>query len=872
KVEVGEPLELLGQASIALHYGHEPEKYYGQPLMPPIYLTTTFKQNDPGNAEFDYSRSGNPTRCGLEETLAKIESARYGLTFSSGLAALNVTSFLLKTGDNILVCDDVYGGTNRYLTKCLSRMGITTTFIDGIVIENWTKTFQMGKTKMVWVETPTNPTLKIIDIKGVCQAIKSLDASCLIVVDNTFMSPILQRPLDLGADISMYSCTKSMNGHSDLLMGAIVTNKEDLYNELRFFQNSIGAVPSNFDCYLLQRSLKTLRIRVLAQQETALKVAMHLENHKHVKRVLYPGLKSHEQHDLAQKQSMGPGAMMAICLKGGTEEARKFTRSVKVFTLAESLGCVCSLVEIPALMTHTSVPLEQRIKLGIDDSMFQAQAQKIVRSSHRPIDLALKLYKSLSSVVNNMYINKTTLFLCVLATLAVVMSMNEGPIAVEAGKSKSDIMFLKGKFVLRDKKGVVVIADEKKCHCPHYGCAYTFSGPCNSLLSAQGLVLSPRSTKQLTMPVQPAGTRSQSSTTDSNDINSDDDVTDIEDSGPTSIDDQSLTERDDKSAQDNPLLPEELCEIPTFLYTKNCDKHLIEETRRLLRKKYLKRPDSFIKEDYERMLVDDWTVSRFLLRCRQDPKRASRLMEQCGKFRQQYKMGLSKLSDFPVEFHRSGGLFRYAPDRVGNETLYMRIKMHRRLSELSNIMKQYILCVLEECDRANNGRGTAVVFDLTGCGLQNVDPSFLFWLVYSFRNYCPKGLSYIIVYNLPWILNATAKLALSWLSSTNRKRLRFVSGDAIQDFIAPENLPDFMGGTCKIDYTAVPEGSLPAEETAEQNNLTREQARKIKDIYAKFLHEIDDKIKLDDDITTDKHGTDEHHDEGILSKSILAST
>lgn len=330
-------------------------------------------------------------------------------------------------------------------------------------------------------------------------------------------------------------------------------------------------------------------------------------------------------------------------------------------------------------------------------------------------------------------------------------------------------------------------------------------------------------------------------------------------------------EPEDKSAQDNPLLPEELCEIPTFLNTACCDKKLVEATRVALKKKYAKRPESFQKEDYERMLVDDWTVSRFLLRCRLNPKRAAKLMEQCGKFRHEYRMGISKLSDFPIEFHRAGGLFRYAPDRVGNQTLFMRIKMHRRVPELSQIMKEFILCVLEDCDRANNGRGTAVIFDLTQCGLQNVDPGFLFWLVYSFRNYCPKGLSYIIIYNLPWILNATAKLALSWLSSTNRKRLRFVSGEGIKDFIAPENLPDYMGGTCKINYRHVPEGARLAEDTAEEHNMTREQSRKVREIYSKFLKEVDSDIEIDPDKDGDDKLKDTDQQAGLISSTIVAS-
>lgn len=368
------------------------------------------------------------------------------------------------------------------------------------------------------------------------------------------------------------------------------------------------------------------------------------------------------------------------------------------------------------------------------------------------------------------------------------------------------------------------------------------------------------------------GATTSSSTSSNN--NDDDDQLSLSSTvgdGTASLDEQSLSqhEHEDKSAQDNPLLPEELCEIPTFLNTACCDKNLVCETRRLLKKKYLKRPESFLKEDYDRMLNDDWTVSRFLLRCRLNPKRAARLMEQCGKFRLEYKMGISKLSDFPVEFHRAGGLFKYAPDRVGNQTLFMRVKMHRRVPELSQIMKEFILCCLEECDRANNGRGTAVIFDLTHCGLQNADPGFLFWLVYSFRNYCPKGLSYIIIYNLPWILNATAKLALSWLSSTNRRRLRFVSGDGIQDFIAPENLPDYLGGTCKMSYRQVPEGSKLAEDTAEEHNLTREQSRKIREIYAKFLKEVDSDITIEDDNGSLK--SDSAQPTSLISSSIVAS-
>lgn len=258
------------------------------------------------------------------------------------------------------------------------------------------------------------------------------------------------------------------------------------------------------------------------------------------------------------------------------------------------------------------------------------------------------------------------------------------------------------------------------------------------------------------------------------------------------------------------LLPEELVEVPTFINSPNCDKGLIEETRSLLKKRYEEHPENFYKSDIDLILSDDWSVSRFLLRCRSIPERSVDLMEASSKFRREFKMGETQLSDFPSEIHEVGGIFQYAPDRVGNTTLWMRIKHHRRSTVMNYIMKQFILCVMEQCDKASKGRGVAVVFDLSNCGLKNADPTFLFWLLNSFRSYCPKGLSYILVYNLPWVLSATCSLALSWLSSTNKKRLRFIEGDDIQKFIAPENLPDFIpGGQCKMDYKRVPEGSKP---------------------------------------------------------------
>lgn len=288
------------------------------------------------------------------------------------------------------------------------------------------------------------------------------------------------------------------------------------------------------------------------------------------------------------------------------------------------------------------------------------------------------------------------------------------------------------------------------------------------------------------------------------------------------------------------LLPEELVEVPTFLNTPNCDKGLVEETRELLRKRFEAEPERFYKRDYDLILTDDWTMSRFLLRCSLNPERSIDLVEAAANFRKEFKMGETKLHHFPAEIHQVGGIFQYATDRVGNQTLWMRARYHRRCSEMTHIMKQFILCVMEQCDRSAQGRGVAVIFDLTACGLKNADPSFLCWLLSSFRNYCPKGLSYIIVYNLPWVLSATCSLALSWLSSTNRKRLRFIEGDQIQKFVAPEHLPDFVpGGLCKLDYRRVPPHCEPVKPRPDDElvPISEELAIKIRELHRKLTTE-----------------------------------
>uniref|UniRef100_A0A6G1S5G1 Motile sperm domain-containing protein 2 n=1 Tax=Aceria tosichella TaxID=561515 RepID=A0A6G1S5G1_9ACAR len=288
------------------------------------------------------------------------------------------------------------------------------------------------------------------------------------------------------------------------------------------------------------------------------------------------------------------------------------------------------------------------------------------------------------------------------------------------------------------------------------------------------------------------------------------------------------------------LLPEELVEVPTFKDTPNCDEELIRETRQILKQRFEKDPERFYERDLNLLFNDDWTVSRFLLRCRLNPERSIDLVEAAASFRKEFKMGETKLSDFPAEIHQVGGIFQYAPDRVGNITLWMRARYHRRSNEMVHIMKQFILCVMEQCDRACNGRGVAVIFDLSNCGLKNADPSFLFWLLNSFRNYCPKGLSYIIVYNLPWVLNATCTLALTWLSSTNKRRLRFIEGEQIHKFIAPENLPDFVpGGQCKLDYRKVPENCEPVKPRPDDKlvPISEELANTIRDIHRKLTAE-----------------------------------
>lgn len=353
----------------ALHAGQEPEKWKSMAVIPPISMSTTFKQFGPGDhAGFEYSRSGNPTRNCLEECIASLENGKHGLVFASGLAATHTTLLMLKKGDHMICMDDVYGGTNRLFRQIVSQYGIEIDFVDCTNAENVAAALRPN-TAMVWIETPTNPTMKLVDIQAVANIVNS--KKIILVVDNTFMSSYFQRPLDLGADIVMHSMTKYMNGHSDVVMGCVATKSNEIEEKLRFLQNAAGSVPSPFDCYLVNRGLKTLHVRMKEHMKNGLAVAKFLEKHPLIEKVGHPGLPSHPQHELAKRQMRGFSGMVTFWHTGGLAESQKFLKAIKVFTLAESLGGFESLAELPSVMTHASVKAEERAKLGITDNMIR---------------------------------------------------------------------------------------------------------------------------------------------------------------------------------------------------------------------------------------------------------------------------------------------------------------------------------------------------------------------------------------------------------------------------------------------------------------------------------------------------------------------
>lgn len=354
-------------ATRCIHAGQEPDPTTGA-IMTPVYQTSTFVQSSPGEfiENYDYSRSANPTRTALEANLASLEGGRHGICFASGSASLAACIHLLSAGDHVLLCDDVYGGTFRMFNNVFEQLGIKFTRVDMTNAEATRRSFS-DKTRLVWLETPTNPMLKIVDIAMITQMAR--DHGALSVVDNTFATPYLQQPLSLGADIVSHSCTKYLGGHSDLISGALIVNDDDLAGQLHYIQNAVGAVPAPWDCFLLLRSTKTLHVRMERHCANAARIADFLAGHPRVERVFYPGRADHPQHAIAAKQMTGFGGMVTAMLKGGLSESRTFLESLRLFSLAESLGGVESLVEHPAIMTHASVDADAREALGITDGL-----------------------------------------------------------------------------------------------------------------------------------------------------------------------------------------------------------------------------------------------------------------------------------------------------------------------------------------------------------------------------------------------------------------------------------------------------------------------------------------------------------------------
>jgi cystathionine gamma-lyase len=383
-------------ATACVHAGQQPDPSTGA-IMTPVYLTSTYVQSSPGVFKdgYDYARSKNPTRTALEANLAALEGARHAFTFSSGLAAMDCVVHQLRAGDHVVLSDDVYGGTFRQLDKVFRHLGIETTRVDMTRLENVEHALR-ATTRLVWLETPSNPMLKVIDIAGVRKVIDArggwaaapaaqaelgpLGAALerpMLLADNTFASPYLQNPLALGAHVVMHSCTKYIGGHSDLVAGALMTSDEVLAQRLAFTQNAVGAVPGAMDCFMMLRSTKTLHVRMQRHCENAMQIAQWLERHSAIEKVIYPGLKSHPGHELMKRQvnvhadgtGRGFGGMISVVVKGGLPASRRMLERVRLFSLAESLGGVESLIEHPAIMTHASVPAAARAALGIADGL-----------------------------------------------------------------------------------------------------------------------------------------------------------------------------------------------------------------------------------------------------------------------------------------------------------------------------------------------------------------------------------------------------------------------------------------------------------------------------------------------------------------------
>jgi cystathionine beta-lyase/cystathionine gamma-synthase len=363
-----------GFSTKALHVGQEPEGTTGA-IIPPIFATSTYVQESPGvHKGFDYARSHNPTRYAYERCVAALEDGEAGFAFSSGMAASSTVLELLPVNSHIIAGDDLYGGTYRLFERVRKQsMGLEVTYVDlsnpKTIRENL-EAARRPTTRMVWVETPTNPLLKVVDLEQVADFANR--SGCISVCDNTFASPYLQQPLRYGFTLVLHSATKYLNGHSDVVGGIVITGQnKEVTERMGFLQNAIGSVPSPFDCFLILRGVKTLAVRMDRSSSNALQIASFLESHPQVERVIYPGLKSHPQYDVAQRQMRMGGGMVSMVMKGGLDASRKFLETVRVFSLAESLGGVESLIEHPAIMTHASIPKEIRERSGIADGFIR---------------------------------------------------------------------------------------------------------------------------------------------------------------------------------------------------------------------------------------------------------------------------------------------------------------------------------------------------------------------------------------------------------------------------------------------------------------------------------------------------------------------
>jgi cystathionine gamma-lyase len=376
--------------TLAIHAGQEPDPTTGA-IMTPIFQTSTYVQSSPGvHKGYEYSRTQNPTRHALEACIAAVENGKHGIAFASGCATTDAVLHLLSAGDHVVACDDLYGGTYRLFTKVLARFGVEFTFAD-LSDPASLRQHLRPNTKMLWLETPTNPMLKLVDIAALAEIAHA--AGALVVVDNTFMSPIFQTPLDHGADIVVHSTTKFINGHSDVVGGIAVTRDDGLAQQLHFLQNSIGAIPGPMDCFLVLRGIKTLGVRMRQHAANAEKVVALLEAHPAVETVTWPFSPSHPQYELAKRQMSGGGGMITCVMRGGLKAATTLLEQTRLFALAESLGGVESLIEHPAVMTHASIPADIRAQLGISDGLIRLSvgiedADDLLADLTRALDLA----------------------------------------------------------------------------------------------------------------------------------------------------------------------------------------------------------------------------------------------------------------------------------------------------------------------------------------------------------------------------------------------------------------------------------------------------------------------------------------------------